>query len=274
MSNDLAANEAVSAAAGEAALCADEPISDFDGIIRDVRALEFRDALCTERDVRAADVPLVYGDGAGGGMIMRRDIGVELGGGNAATCAMVLPTSDVSLVRDGRVTIVGSDACALSPGDAAPFAQIILVGGSDLVGSDAQVLVEAQKVRNWVRGYQVRTTTDEIAARVSIELMEQGFSLMHLGRALIDLMYSLDDRVESVEVIYVTSSSEDVRAFRPLARQWVERSYELRRSAMAKIGIDIDCSSGGHCGKCKDKNTCDQVRRIQAMRRTTKQTAA
>lgn len=274
MSEKAAAEKAAPNEGAHDIRCAREPISSFDGIIGELRALDFDGATRVEADVLAHDVPLTYGKGAGGGMVMRRNLGAELGGGNAATCAMVLPTSDVSLIRNGKVTIIGRDVGELPAAETAPFAQIILVGGSSFLGADAQALEETQKIRNWVQGYQVRTTTDEIAARVSAELVERGFSLAHLARALIELVHSIDERTESVEVIFVTSSSEDVRALRPLARQWAERSRELRRCTMAEIGIDIDCPSGGHCGKCKDKDTCDQVRRIQAMRRTAKQTEA
>lgn len=258
----------------EGAFCADEPITAFDGIIGQLREIDFS---APSREVEASEEgasSFEYGEEAGRGVILRKDVGVELGGGNAATCAMVLTTADEGLVHDGRITVIGPDISQLSADEPAPFAQIVLIGGSELVGADSQGLEEIQKVRNWVQGYQARTTTNEIAARVSKDLVARGFSLADLGEALIALARSTSPKAQAVEVLFVTSSSDDVKRLRPLANEWLEQSRGLRRCAMAEIGIDIDCPSGGHCGKCKDKDTCDQVRRIQAMRRNAKQTAA
>lgn len=271
----FASELSTSEAAEEAAVaCASGPVSAFDDLIREVQVLA--DA-ASARSVAMAEIDgacCSYGEGAGGGVVMRRDIGIELGGGNAATCAMVLTTSDGDLVRDGRVSVIGPDFDEVEEGAVLPFAQMVLIGGSSLTGADVQALEEIQKVRNWVHGYQVRTTTNEIAARVSKELKAAGFTLGHLGKALAALARSAHPEAAKVEVVFVTASSDEVKALRPLANRWVDRSREIRRCAMAEIGIDIDCPSGGHCGKCKDKDTCDQVRRIQAMRRTAKRAGA
>ena len=271
----LVSDPSVAEGAEEVAVaCASDPVSAFDDLIREVQDLA---ASASARSVAVAEIDdacCSYGEGAGSGAIMRRDIGVELGGSNGATCAMVLTTSDEDLVRDGRVSVIGPDFDEVEEGAVLPFAQMVLIGGSSLKGADVQVLEEIQKVRNWVRGYQVRTTTNEIAARVSKELKEAGFTLGHLGKALAALARSAHPEAAKVEVVFVTASNDEVKALRPLANRWVDHSREIRRCAMAEIGIDIDCPSGGHCGKCKDKDTCDQVRRIQAMRRTAKRAEA
>lgn len=267
----FASELSTSEGAEEAAVaCASDPVSAFDDLIREVQVLADAASARSVAMAKIDDARCSYGEGAGGGVVMRRDIGIELGGGSAATCAMVLTTSDGDLVRDGRVSVIGPDFDEVEEGAVLPFAQMVLIGGSSLTGTDVQALEEIQKVRNWVHGYQVRTTTNEIAARVSKELKAAGFTLGHLGKALAALARSAHPEAAKVEVVFVTASSDEVKALRPLANRWVDRSREIRRCAMAEIGIDIDCPSGGHCGKCKDKDTCDQVRRIQAMRRTAK----
>lgn len=247
-----------------AATLACGPLTAFDELIGEVRRLPMWGS------ARAAqaptDVPCAFGEHAGRGIIMKRNTFAELGGGSEGACALVLPTSDETLVEDGRITIAGPDISSLTRGCVAPFAQIILVAGAGLTGASYQDLEDVQKVRDWVSGYQLRSTPGAVYARVSDEAAQAGFSLAHLGRALIELVRATDEQARAVEVLFVTSTPEDVRRFDPLRERWRNVAHDLRRVVMAASGIDIDCPSGGHCGACKDRGTCQEVRRIQALR--------
>ena len=56
-----------------------------------------------------AGLPVRVGRGASSGIILRSDTFVELGNPDAGSCAFVLWTDNPSLVRDGKITLIGPD---------------------------------------------------------------------------------------------------------------------------------------------------------------------
>ena len=65
------------------------------------------------------------------GIILRGDTFVELGNPEPGSCAFLLWTDNPSLVRDGKITLIGPDIQE-SPGASLPFAQVLMVGGTGL----------------------------------------------------------------------------------------------------------------------------------------------
>ena len=126
-------------------------------------------------------------------------------------------------------------------------------------------------MRDWIRGYQIRSMPGELFVRISTQAMKEGLSFSEVGRALNALVRTRCPRIAKVEIAFITSSSDAVQGLYKLRQDVMEVSHNVRREVMAEVGIDIDCPSGGHCGNCKDKATCIQVRHIQAMREQRKQ---
>jgi len=242
-----------------------EPLAAFDGLIGQVRAAlpaGAREQACASLD----SLPVAVGEHAGRGVVLKSRCAAELGGACGST-AMVLSTASAGLVHDGRVTVAGPDICELPAGSEVPFAQVILVAGGELTGPCHQVLEECQAVKDWVEGYFVRCAPGDILTRVSTASHAAGFGFAHLGAALVELVKQTSPLVEAVEVVFVTSSREDVERLGAIERASREISHDLRHEAWMEKGVDIDCARGGHCGKCSDRDVCTQVRKIERMRK-------
>ena len=224
----------------------------------------------------AATLPFAHGPHAGRGIVLKSRAAVELGGAQGS-CLLVLSTSDTSLVHDGRVTLAGPDISEMTTASEAttvteaPFAQVILVAGAQMTGDCHGVSEDCANVKDYIDGYFLRTGAGEITARVSNDLAAAGFSLAHLGGALRELVLAEVERAEAVEVVFVTSSREDVSEVAVLRAEAAEVSHDLRKAAWAEKGVDIDCPSGGHCGACADKEVCDRIRDIERLRDAVKE---
>ena len=173
----------------------------------------------------------------------------------------------MKLVHDGCVTIVGPDIPELAQDCVHPFAQVILVAGAGLTGEDHQGIEDCQDAKDWIDGYLVRGGAGELWTRISRDLFARGLSFAQLGSALGALIKERQPKVCCVEIVFITSSKADVEQLCALRNAWKDASHGLRHDTWMGKGLDIDCPSGGHCGSCGDKEICDQVRKIQRMRR-------
>lgn len=251
----------------EARLRAGGPLRAFDGLVTAVC-----ETMATgSRGVKApplASAPFSTGPHAGRGIVLKSRCAVELGGIAGASRTMVLATADTRLVADGLVTIAGSDLHNLEGADGVPFVQVIVAAGRTLTGADHQVVEQCQSVKDYIDGYFVRVAPDQLLARVGRPLFDAGFSLPYLGSALIELARAAHPGVEAAEVFFAVGSDPHVEALCALGAQQERIAHDLRRDTWLEKGLDIDCPNGGHCGACGDKEVCDQVRRIQNMRRS------
>lgn len=249
-------------------MAAERKLEAFDELIGDFRKLDvLRSArLVAPRPEAGGGAPNRFGPHAGAGMIMKRDAAFELGGAAEGSCSLVMATADERLVREGCISLTGDDLADLPWGRTFPFGQVLMVAGADLGPEDVAAVEEAVRVRDWIRGYQVRSVPGEVFVRVAAQAMREGLGFADVGRALSALVRAQCPRVAKVEVAFVTASPDAVKELYGLRRRVRDASHDVRRESMAALGIDIDCPSGGHCGACKDKGTCTEVRRIQALR--------
>jgi uncharacterized protein (UPF0335 family) len=74
-------------------------------------------------------------------------------------------------------------------------------------------------------------------------------------------------KVQAMEVLFVTSSKEDVERFEGMASQIREISKNIIKEAWLAKGFDIECTLGGDCDSCDSKSVCDDIREIIAIRK-------
>jgi CO dehydrogenase/acetyl-CoA synthase beta subunit len=211
-------------------------------------------------------LPLKIGPGAGSGLVLKSDTFLELGSPTAGSCAFVLSSERTSLIRDGRVRLIGPDVRE-SPAGVLPFGQVIMAGVA-LSGEDYQLLVQSQYTGDWIEGYMVKSMPGRIWSRVSNEAAEKGFGFEFLGTALMQLVKDQVPKVTAAEVIFVTSDKADVQRLGAIGTEVSSIAREIRKKIWEKRGIDIsDCAFGGDCGSCGDRSVCTEVRKIASLRR-------
>lgn len=239
-------------------------VADYvDGLAR--RGRRVRTFPCPESPeaIRKA-FPLALGPNANPRIILRSEAHMELGSPLAGSCAFVLWTEDVSLVRDGTLTLVGPDIP--ESGDASlPFGQIMMLAGARLATADHESLVQRQYVADQIEGYMIKSAPDRIWSRVSRGAAEKGFDFRMLGRALRSIVKGEDARIEAMEMLFVTSSKEDVQALAGLASQTKKIGSEMVKETWKLRGYDIDCDLD--CSSCGDRPVCDDIRDLMAKRK-------
>ena len=75
-------------------------------------------------------------------------------------------------------------------------------------------------------------------------------------------------KVQAVEVVFVTSSKEDVQQLDGIAAQVRKIAKDIVAKAWKAKGIDIlECTFGWDCTSCPDRPVCDDIREIITVRK-------
>jgi CO dehydrogenase/acetyl-CoA synthase beta subunit len=188
-------------------------------------------------------------------LILKEDTAVELGGPATAGTTFLLWTNDVSLVSDGRVTLIGSDITETTE-PMLPFGHVMLVAGPSLSHELQPRLERDLRDAEAVPGYAVRSTGGRIWSRVSREARD---SQLRATQAA----------VTAAEVIFVTSSVDDVQSLERIGAQVRKLSHDLRRERLKQVSDDVyECRSGVSCDVCADSEVCTDIRHIVAIRKS------
>ncbi len=213
------------------------------------------------------ELPLRVGPGAQKGIILRGDTYAELGKPSAGSSAFVMWTRDPSLVRDGRVTLIGPDMDEAGS-QSLPLGQILIVGGCELGKAEQPVLEQKQHLSNLLEGYMVKSSPGRVWARVSKEAAARGFDFEMLGKALIAIYKMELPKIESAEVLFVTSGKEEIGQLAAIEAQVRVLGKAFRRDALRAKGHElIDCTMGTDCASCDVKPDCDDIRDVVKIRK-------
>ena len=188
-------------------------------------------------------------------IVLSEDTWLELGNPKTSSSAPVLVTDSLDLVHDGAITLIGPDVPEAQ--GSLPFAQILLIASKELQDEDYRKLNSFQYELE-LAGYMIKAVPSSLTiwSRISKESADEGFSFEILGRAIAD-RYQSTFNIPSIEIVFVTSSKEDVEEL-----EGVHQKVTRIISAMNKMieETSFDCSS------CEYLEVCADVRQLGALR--------
>ena len=201
------------------------------------------------------------------GIILKDETAVELGGPRTASSTFVLWTDDLSLISDGTTTLVGPDVPELQDAHP-PFGQVTLVGGPTL-GRDAQPRLErAVHAAERAPGYMARSTGGRIWSRVSSQAVCAGFSFRALGSGILRRLPAATPDIAASEILFVTSSEDDVRALERIGAQVRKLAHDLRRERLRETADGaLECDTEISCDACPDNEVCSEIREMIVIRK-------
>jgi CO dehydrogenase/acetyl-CoA synthase beta subunit len=200
-------------------------------------------------------------------LILKENTAVELGGPQTAGSAFMIWTEDVSLISNGRITLVGEDIAEASSGTL-PLGQVTLVGGPAIIKEIQPRLEREQYAAERVPGYMVRSTGGRIWSRVSYQALDSGLSLRSLGATIISHLRNRLDAVTVAEILFVTSTVDDVQDLERIGVQIRKLSHDLRRQRIKETANGgYECDTGISCEVCPDSEVCSEIRKVITIRK-------
>lgn len=193
-------------------------------------------------------------------LVLGPDTAVELGNPRDASASFLLWVNDPSLLKNGRISVVGPDLPQLS-GQRVSFGRVVIAGGTDFDAENSYDRYREMELLRYdihLKGYMMRAVSQygREWSRVSREALEKGLSFEVLGGAFVDQYRSLS-YIRAVEVIFVTAGRDDVQ---PL-KQTGEGVLSII-SAMNKMADEMSFD----CDTCEYTAVCGDVAELRSMR--------
>jgi CO dehydrogenase/acetyl-CoA synthase beta subunit len=204
-------------------------------------------------------MPVQVGPGANPGIILRSDTYAELGNPAEGSTGFIVWTEDTSLVRDGRIALIGPDIPDLE-GASVPFGQVIMLAGKNLNTELQEKIEEYQHISDHLEGYMVRSSSRNIWGRISKDAAAKGFTLQTLARALMITIKANVPEVEAMEIVFVTTNRDDIKQLDEIAGEVDSLRREIIKEYWKEKGYDLDCDLD--CNSCNSKVTCDDIKNI------------
>jgi CO dehydrogenase/acetyl-CoA synthase beta subunit len=214
-------------------------------------------------------LPVRVGPKAGTDLILRGDTFVELGSPDVGSSSFLIWTDDPSLVKSGRITVIGPDIPE-SEGASLPFGQVIIAAGKKLSGDKHEFIDRTQYISDQIEGYMLKSMSRQMWSRVSKDAAAKGFSFETLGRALMAIFKSSIPEIEAVEVLFVTTSKDDLQPLQDLSEQIREISKNMTKEIWKTKGYDIECFSTFDCESCPESTVCNEIKEMVNVRKKTK----
>ncbi len=194
---------------------------------------------------------LSYGEPA---VLLQEDTAIELGHPLAGSL-FVLAWED-GPIKD-RLYLLGPNLTELPQGKA-PFGLVVMAGGSFQDQYETYRDLRERIYQTRLPGFMVRVfpSNQNIYCRVGREALREGLNLNLVGSALISSLKE-NPSVEGVEVLFVTSSREDLLSLSSPARRCLEITEALTKMYEE---MNFDCES------CEYVEVCDAVDGLREIR--------
>jgi len=212
----------------------------------------------------AAEEVITWPEGGSNNIILSSQTGVELGNPDSESVSFLVWTGLPGIINDGMLHCVGPDIPDMQTGSA-PFGKVVLLevrGMTEENCYDRHRHLERVRYDVSLRGYMMRAVSQYMRewSRVSRDAVGKGFSLQVLGSALMS-HYRAVDFVTGVEIIFITSSTADVRDAGSIGEKAMRLIGAMNRMTEE---MSFDCAS------CEYVDVCSEVEGLRDIRSTLK----
>jgi hypothetical protein len=90
--------------------------------------------------------------------------------------------------------------------------------------------------------------------------------------ALMAIYRSAVPKIEAMEVMFVTSSKDDLQLLDHMSEQIREISSNITKETWKAKGYDIECIQLWDCESCPDSTVCDEIKGMVTVRKKSRKT--
>lgn len=233
----------------------------FDPHIQDVRRYFTSGIIPSLAKVSLFEKKLLWPRGTPGQIILNSEAALELGHPQTESLAFLMWTDSPDSVRDGIIEVIGPELNMLGFRKV-PLGKVTLLGVHGFTEENAyDRFIEMDMVRTRIalKGYMLRAVPQQNRewSRISQEAIREGFSLRVLGNELIREYRKLS-YVDSVEVLFITSSVEDIRRLK-LTAEKVSQIIKVMNKIFDNLELD--------CDACDFSDVCSEIEGLRDMHR-------
>ena len=195
-------------------------------------------------------------------IILQEETKLELGGAYKQSFSIVYPSTNIKLVQDNKITLLGPEISEITTRDI-DFGMFIILGVKKISEKIYNELLHFNFVSNGIEGFMIRTIPRRFWCRISEVLVSKGVSFELLGNAITFLYkQKFKDVIEATQVFIVNSHPDSILKFIELTEEIRESQRTRWKEKIEKWKQNIDCDYDWDCADCPYEETCDEVKEV------------
>ncbi len=200
-------------------------------------------------------------------LVMAEDTGVELGQPSTQSASLFLWTCDDGAVPEG-IWIAAPEFKAMK-GRPVPYAQVVVAQMRPGIDPAEAGVRSLMTLTNRIPGCMTRSLQGRIWIRIHRDLVDAGFGLPDIGRALFSVYRDeAREAVAAAGVVLIADRPDLVARIERLQAMARVINGENRKLRLEEDGA-LECDDL-NCGTCNEKPYCDTLREVLIVRRRKK----
>ncbi|MHA2391791.1 MAG: hypothetical protein ACXAEX_07465 [Promethearchaeota archaeon] len=195
-------------------------------------------------------------------IILQEETQLELGGMSKNSFSIVFPITELDLIENGNITIIGSELNQIQE-SSTDFGLFILIGTSEISKNEYSNLRSLNFLSNGIEGFSIRTIPRRFWCRISKKVFTKNFSLEFLANAIIYL-YKQKFRgiIEEIEIIMICSYPDSIDEFIKISSKITNRFREDLKAKIEEWKKRIDCDYDWGCEICPYQEECYNIKQV------------
>ncbi len=234
----------------------------YDEIISDIlKSLEGHEAKKLPKGNEADHVSRDWQDAGKAMMILQSDMAYELGGHSLPAVGNTLVTTDLNLVQQDEIVLIGKDLPEITQDT--PYARIALVRvAEDSIGTGNKLYNTIQNIgyfryNIYPLGFMLRVSSsnDRESVRVAKDALKQGLNFIAIGNAMLKALH-LHKEVEAVKMVFITDPKFDFA----MLQDGLKKTKQITATIDHMLkDVNMDC------GSCGLQKICDEIEGLREM---------
>lgn len=195
-------------------------------------------------------------------IILHEETQIELGGMNKHSFSLILPIEDLSIIKDGSITLLGPEINQVASSDV-DFGLFALIGIDDISEKEYSDLRNLNFLSNGIEGFSIRTVPRRFWCRISKNVFTKNFSFEFLGNAIIYLFkQKFKEKIRKIEIIFICSYPDSIDEFIKITSDISNRFREELRAKVEEWRKRIDCDYDWGCEICPYQEECYGLKQV------------
>ncbi len=186
------------------------------------------------------------------GILLREDIGIELGSIDHPIVKTILYLEDSTGIHDSRITLIGKELSGIS-GPSSKFGILILIGGKNISNDMVNKIRRSLYLSTNMEGIFEKQSGRNSWLQISRKLMNEKLNFMQIGSALLKLIRNEYPEIHKIEILMTVENDLVLTYFRELHDISKIDSIKQFQEKIKKIKLRPDCDYDWECTVCDNK---------------------
>jgi CO dehydrogenase/acetyl-CoA synthase beta subunit len=195
-------------------------------------------------------------------IILQEETHLELGGMNKRSFSLIYPINEITLIEDGKITLLGPEIDQISESNI-DFGLFILIGINNISKKEYYELKSLNFLSNGIEGFSIRTIPRRFWCRINREVFNKNFSFEFLANAIYYLYKKrFKNLIKSMEILIICSYKDSIDKLIEISSDITNKFQEELKAKIDEWRKKIDCDYDWGCEICPYQEECYDIKQV------------